>query len=90
MIVPLILQCKEMHVCIFQGTYINSRVKAHEANEENSESDDDEFSGRALVYDSDEEEEVSIQIYLLFSLFYLKSGYNPLPSLPTEEVILSS
>ncbi|XP_023339390.1 SWI/SNF-related matrix-associated actin-dependent regulator of chromatin subfamily A containing DEAD/H box 1 homolog isoform X3 [Eurytemora carolleeae] len=40
-----------------KGTYINSRVKAHEANEENSESDDDEFSGRALVYDSDEEEE---------------------------------
>ena len=38
--------------------YINSRVKAHEAEEDNSESDDDEFSGRALVYDSDEEDEV--------------------------------
>ena len=43
-------------------------MKAHEANEENSESDDDEFSGRALVYDSDEEEEV----LKAFSLLYVK------------------
>jgi len=40
-----------------KGLYINSRVKAHEAEEDNSEDDDDEFSGKALVYDSDEEEE---------------------------------
>ena len=43
-------------------------MKAHEANEENSESDDDEFSGRALVYDSDEEEEVlnCLKLFLFF------------------------
>jgi hypothetical protein len=31
-----------MGLC-FQGTYINKRVKAHDAEEDNSESDDDEF-----------------------------------------------
>jgi hypothetical protein len=31
-----------MELC-FQGTYINKRVKAHDAEEDNSESDDDEF-----------------------------------------------
>lgn len=45
-------------------------MKAHEANEENSESDDDEFSGRALVYDSDEEEEV-FNMLKAFPLFYV-------------------
>jgi len=40
-----------------KGTYIHNRVKAHDAEENNSESDDDEFSGTKLVYDSDEEEE---------------------------------
>lgn len=37
--------------------YINKKVKAHHVDEDNSESDDDEFTGKGLVYDSDEEEE---------------------------------
>jgi len=37
--------------------YITKKVKAHHVDEDNSESDDDEFTGKGLVYDSDEEEE---------------------------------
>lgn len=33
------------------------KLKAHHVMEDNSESDDDEFTGRGLVYDSDEEED---------------------------------
>ena len=41
------------------------RVRAHEADAE-SESDDDEFSGNRLVYDSEEEEEGT-------AIFFFKS-----------------
>ena len=34
-----------------------SRLKSHHVEEDNSESDDDEFTGKGVVYDSDEEEE---------------------------------
>lgn len=40
-----------------KGMYINKRLKSHQVDEDNSESDDDEFTGRGLVFDSDEEEE---------------------------------
>jgi len=40
-----------------KGVYINKRLKSHQVDEDNSESDDDEFTGRGLVFDSDEEEE---------------------------------
>jgi len=40
-----------------KGIYINNRLKSHQVEEDNSESDDDEFTGRGLVFDSDEEEE---------------------------------
>ena len=33
------------------------KLKAHHVVEDNSESDDDEFTGKGLVYDSDEEED---------------------------------
>ena len=33
------------------------RLKSHHVEEDNSESDDDEFTGKGLVYDSDKEEE---------------------------------
>ena len=32
-------------------------MKSHQVDEDNSESDDDEFTGKGLVFDSDEEEE---------------------------------
>ena len=34
-----------------------ARLKSHHVEEDNSESDDDEFTGKGLVYDSDKEEE---------------------------------
>lgn len=37
--------------------YINNKLKSHHVEEDNSESDDDEFTGKGVVYDSDEEEE---------------------------------
>jgi len=37
--------------------YNNKRLKSHQVDEDNSESDDDEFTGKGVVYDSDEEEE---------------------------------
>eukprot|EP00090_Calanus_glacialis_P034369 TRINITY_DN5767_c0_g1_i1.p1 TRINITY_DN5767_c0_g1~~TRINITY_DN5767_c0_g1_i1.p1 ORF type:complete len:906 (-),score=328.78 TRINITY_DN5767_c0_g1_i1:158-2875(-) len=40
-----------------KGMYINKRLKSHQVDEDNSESDDDEFTGKGLVFDSDEEEE---------------------------------
>lgn len=33
------------------------RLKSHHVDEDNSESDDDEFTGKGVVYDSDEEED---------------------------------
>jgi len=36
---------------------VKHKLKAHHVTEDNSESDDDEFTGKGLVYDSDEEEE---------------------------------
>merc|ERR1719341_2639189 len=40
-----------------KGMYINKRLKSHQIDEDNSESDDDEFTGKGVVYDSDEEED---------------------------------
>jgi len=40
-----------------KGIYINKRLKSHQVDEDNSESDDDEFTGKGVVFDSDEEEE---------------------------------
>jgi len=40
-----------------EKTYINNKLKSHHVDEDNSESDDDEFTGKGVVYDSDEEEE---------------------------------
>jgi len=40
-----------------ENGYISKKVKAHNVNEDNEESDDDEFTGKGIVYDSDEEEE---------------------------------
>ena len=37
--------------------YINNKLKSHHVDEDNSESDDDEFTGKGIVYDSDEEDE---------------------------------
>ena len=37
--------------------YINNKLKSHHVDEDNSESDDDEFTGKGVVYDSDEEED---------------------------------
>jgi len=36
---------------------VKHKLKAHHVMEDNSESDDDEFTGKGLVYDSDEEED---------------------------------
>jgi len=36
---------------------VKNKLKAHHVMEDNSESDDDEFTGKGLVYDSDEEED---------------------------------
>jgi len=40
-----------------EKTYINNKLKSHHVDEDNSESDDDEFTGKGIVYDSDEEED---------------------------------
>jgi len=40
-----------------ENGYINKKMKAHHVNEDNSESDDDEFTGKGIVYDSDEDDE---------------------------------
>jgi len=40
-----------------EKTYINNKLKSHHVEEDNSESDDDEFTGKGIVYDSDEEED---------------------------------
>ena len=36
---------------------IHCRLKSHHVDEDNEESDDDEFTGKGVVYDSDEEED---------------------------------
>ena len=41
----------------YQFKFIICRLKSHHVDEDNSESDDDEFTGKGVVYDSDEEEE---------------------------------
>ena len=55
---------------LWQFLFPHFRLKSHQVDEDNSESDDDEFTGKGVVFDSDEEEEVClVQVKSVFTPF---------------------